>query len=207
MRRLRSLALLALAACTLAAFSAADHRAADPLAIGATAPMTDAPLPTTAGETLTLADAAGENGLLVLFTCNTCPYVKAWEDRYNAVAEAAAARGIGMVAVNPNVAYRDRGDSMADMQARAEAKGYAFPYAVDENAALADAFGATKTPELFLFDADMTLAYHGALDDNARDAGAVEERYVMDALQAVASGEAVPAPVTKSIGCSIKRAS
>jgi peroxiredoxin len=206
MRRLRSLALLALAACTLAAFSLAP-RAADPLAIGASAPMTDAPMTTTAGETLTLADAAGENGLLVMFTCNTCPYVKAWEDRYNAVAEAAAERGIGMVAVNPNVAYRDRGDSMADMQARAKAQGYAFPYAVDENAALADAFGATKTPELFLFDADMTLVYHGAIDDNAQDAEAVEAPYAMNAMQALAAGEEVAEPVTKSIGCSIKRAS
>jgi peroxiredoxin len=194
---------LALAALGLLAFAPADT--SDPLEIGATAPMTDAEMMGTDGKMHTLASSAGENGLLVMFTCNTCPWVKAWEDRFNAVAEAATEQGVGMIAVNPNAAYRDNGDSMDDMKARAEEMGYTFTYAVDENHALADAFGATRTPEVFLFDADMTLVYHGAIDDSPRDKGAVEEPYVMEALAALVSDGPVAEPVTKSIGCSIKR--
>jgi peroxiredoxin len=192
--------LLALAALLFAAFTLA----ADKLEIGSTAPMTNVEMMDTEGQAHTLADAAKENGLLVMFTCNTCPWVEAWEDRYNDVAQKAAEHDIGMVAINPNAAIRNDGESMADMKARAEKKGYQFPYVLDEGAEMATAFGATKTPDLFLFNGDMELVYRGAIDDSPRDADAVEERYILTALETMANGKEINPEVTKSIGCTIK---
>jgi AhpC/TSA family. len=192
--------ILALATLVLAAFTVP----ADKLSIGSTAPMTDAEMTDTEGEAHTLADAAKENGLLVMFTCNTCPWVKAWEDRYNDVAKAAAEHDIGMIGINPNAAIRDDGESMADMRARAKDKGYQFPYVLDEGAEMASAFGATKTPDLFLFNGDMELVYRGAIDDSPRDASAVEKRYILTAMEALANGQEIDPTTTKSIGCTIK---
>jgi len=200
MTTLRTTGLLALAALVLAAFSLP----ADKLEIGSKAPMTDVTMTDTKGNTHTLADAAKKNGLLVMFTCNTCPWVKAWENRYNTVAKTAAKHDIGMIAVNPNAAIRGDGESMTDMKARAQKKGYEFPYVLDEGAKLATAFGATKTPDLFLFNGDMELVYRGAIDDSPRDADAVEKRYILTALKALANGEEIEPTVTKSIGCTIK---
>lgn len=175
------------------------------LEIGATAPMTDIKMMDVSEHEMTLADVAGEQGLLVVFSCATCPYVKAWEDRYLTVAEKAKALGIGMVAINPNEAYRNRGDSFADMQAQANANAYTFPYLLDKDHALADAFGATRTPHIFLFDSEMTLQYRGAIDDNAQSAEGVRSHYLMDAMQALIDGEDISSTTTRSVGCSIKR--
>jgi peroxiredoxin len=208
-RTLNLLPLAVLAVVVLAAFtpvSPADD--VEPLEIGAVAPMTDAPLVSTDGDTLTLAEAAGENGLVVMFTCNTCPWVEAWEDRYPVAANAAEELGLGFIALNPNEKLRDGGgESMAAMKERAEAKGYNFPYVVDADHKLADAFGATRTPEIFLFDSDMTLVYHGAIDDDARNPEAVENHYLMDAMKAMVDGETIAEPTTRSVGCTIKRLS
>lgn len=195
-----TIGILACAALVLAAFTLP----ADKLSIGSKAPMTDVKMTDTEGEAHTLASAAKENGLLVMFTCNTCPWVKAWEDRYNDVAKAAAKNDIGMIAINPNAAIRDDGESMADMTARAKDKNYQFPYVLDEGAKMATAFGATKTPDLFLFDGDMKLVYRGAIDDSPRDASAVQERYIMTAMEALVEGKDIEPTVTKSIGCTIK---
>jgi peroxiredoxin len=192
--------LLSLTVLVLAAFALP----ADKLEIGSAAPMTDVEMTDTEGEARTLASAAETNGLLVMFTCNTCPWVKAWEDRYNDVAQKAAQHDIGMIAINPNAAIRNDGESMADMSARAEEKGYQFPYVLDEGAKMATAFGATKTPDLFLFNGDMELVYRGAIDDSPRDASGVQERYILTALEAMAEGETIEPTVTKSIGCTIK---
>jgi len=191
---------LALLALVLTAFTLP----ADKLEIGSAAPMTDVKMTDTEGEPHTLASAAKKNGLLVMFTCNTCPWVKAWEDRYNDVAKKAAKHDIGMIAINPNAAIRDDGESMADMTARAEEKNYQFPYVLDEGAKLATAFGATKTPDLFLFNDDMKLTYRGAIDDSPREADGVQKRYIMTAMEAMANGETIEPTVTKSIGCTIK---
>ena len=206
-RKLYLVPVAALALLLFAAFMPASSADVDPLEIGATAPLTDVPMVSTDGDTLTLAEAAAENGLLVMFTCNTCPWVAAWEDRFNTIAEQAEEHGIGFVALNPNAQLRDGDESLAAMAERAAAQGYAFPYLVDENNQLADAFGATRTPEMFLFDSDMTLVYHGAIDDNAKDASAVDNPYVLNAMSALVSGEEVAEPTTRSVGCTIKRAS
>jgi len=200
MTTIRTTGILALAALVLVAFTLP----ADKLEIGSTAPKTDVEMTDTEGNAHTLADAAKENGLLVMFTCNTCPWVKAWEDRYNDVAQKAAKHDIGMIGINPNAAIRNDGESMEDMTARAEEKGYEFPYVLDEGATMASAFGATKTPDLFLFNDDMELVYRGAIDDSPRDADGVEKRYILTALEALANGEEIEPTVTKSIGCTIK---
>jgi peroxiredoxin len=175
------------------------------LEIGSKAPLVDLKMRDVSGQMLSLRDVAGQNGLLVIFSCNTCPWVAAWEDRYLIVAQKAKELGIGMIAVNPNEAYRNRGDGFEDMQKRAQEKGYTFPYVLDEGSKLADAFGATRTPHVFLFNKELVLVYRGAIDDNARNPEAVTQHYLLDAMEAMASGKPIPVATTRSIGCTIKR--
>lgn len=177
------------------------------LAIGDAAPMTDTEMLDISGEMFSLEDVMGENGLLVVFSCNTCPWVEAWQDRYPVLMARAETLGIGMILVNSNEAYRDQGDGLEDMQAFAAANGYTVPYVIDENHALADAFGATRTPDVFLFDPAFMLAYLGAIDDNARNADAVERPFLLDAMENLAAGETIDPTETKSVGCTIKRLS
>ncbi len=172
---------------------------ADRLPIGSKAPMAEVALPTASGGTLTLREAAGAGGLLVIFSSNTCPWVRAWEDRYRTLAVTAAELGVGVLALNANEG--DRGEALADMQARA----YPFPYALDKGRRLAGAFGATRMPEVFLFDKTLTLVYTGAIDDNARQPGRVEAPYLVEALTAMAAGNPIARPETRVIGCAIKR--
>ena len=166
------------------------------------------------GTQMSLNTAAGPNGLLVVFSCNTCPFVvgngeksDGWEGRYNETARFAKENGVAMVLVNSNEAKRNNHDSMDAMEAHAKDNNYGMPYLLDANHQLADAFGALKTPHVYLFDGDMNLVYRGSIDDNVSDAEAVSERYVQDAITAVANGKPVGVAETKAIGCSIKRVS
>lgn len=174
------------------------------LEIGAKAPMTDVEVKDVSGEMITLEEVAGEKGLLVIFSCNTCPWVERWEDRYNPHAKLAEENGIGTIALNPNTAYRDRGDGFEDMKERAKQQGYEFYYALDKNSEMAKAFGATRTPHIFLFNADMELVYRGAIDDNARSAEDVKEPYLKNAIKALGGGEEISVKTSKSLGCTIK---
>ena len=156
------------------------------------------------GRDIKIADVSGAKGTLVIFTCNHCPYVKAWEDRMVALANQYSEKGIGVVAINPNDPKVFPEDGYEQMQQRSKEKGYKFPYAVDETSGIAKAFGASKTPEAFLFDASGKLAYHGAIDDNSENASAVKEHYLADALAAVEAGKPVAKSETKALGCGIK---
>jgi len=187
------------------AFGSCQSDAQDVLKIGSNAPLTDVELKAVSGETITLNNVRGPNGLLVIFSCNTCPWVKKWEDRYNPISNMAEQRGIGMVALNPNEAFRNNGDSFDDMVDRAQKQEYSFFYALDENHKLADAFGASRTPEVFLFDRDLNLVYHGAIDDNAQSADGVEQAYLKQAISDLANKKEISPQTTKSLGCSIKR--
>lgn len=194
---------IVLGACLLA-FLPPQEKTIKELAIGAKAPLTDVEVQDVSGEMLTLAEVAKENGLLVNFSCNTCPWVGRWEDRYNPIAELAAENKIGVIALNPNAGYRDNGESLQDMKERAEKSNYQFPYALDEEAKLASAFGATRTPHIFLFNGDMELVYRGAIDDNAQSAMDVENPYLKNAIKNLAAGKEIDPNSTKSLGCTIK---
>jgi len=191
---------------TLAVVFAASNLEIDQLGIGQKAPKTELKMQDISRKAFSLADLKQENGICVIFSCNTCPYVIGWEDRYNEIYEACKKDGIGFVLVNSNEAKRNGEDSMAKMQEHAKEKGYAqFAYVVDENSVLADAFGATKTPDVFLFNGNMELVYKGAMDDNMKDRAAVAEPYLKNALEALTAGKAIDPAETKAIGCSIKR--
>ena len=184
------------------------------LAIGSKAPLADVLMMNVNGTQMSLNTAAGPNGLLVVFSCNTCPFVvgngeksDGWEGRYNETAIFAKENGVSMVLVNSNEAKRDNHDSMDAMKVHARTNNYGMPYLLDANHQLADAFGALKTPHVYLFDGDMNLVYRGSIDDNVSDAEAVSARYVQDAITAVANGKPVGMAETKAIGCSIKRVS
>ena len=175
-----------------------------PLPIGAAIAMADVEMKNIDGQMMTLGGAKGDKGTLVVFTCNHCPYVKAWEGRIAELGNAAKKMGFGVVAINSNDPDRVAEDGFDQMQARASKLGLEFPYVVDATSNMARAYGASKTPEVFLFDAGDKLVYYGAVDDNYRDAAQVEQTYLKDALDAVANGQPVTKAVTKALGCSIK---
>jgi len=177
----------------------------DELELGKKAPLTTVKMLDVSGKKMSLEDAKGPNGLLVVFSSNTCPWVLAWEDRYLTIAELAKEKGIGMIAINSNEASRGKEDSYAEMQKHAKEKGYTFPYVVDENHVLADEYGATKTPHIYLFDNNNTLVYRGAIDDSARDLSKIENRYLADAITAMVAGQKIKTTTSKALGCTIKR--
>lgn len=174
------------------------------LPIGASIPMGDVKMKGVDGKDLAIADVKKPAGTLVIFTCNHCPFVKAWQSRIVELGNSYAAKGVGVIAVNANDPKVADEDSYDVMQQRAKEGGMQFPYVVDATSNLARAFGATRTPEAFLFDKDGKLVYHGAIDDNAQEPSKVENTYLKNALEAVVSGREVAVKETKSIGCGIK---
>lgn len=203
--RIVRLSAVALVAAVLAAAPIlAEESAKGPLALGSVAPMKDAKLKNVDGKELSIADVAGTKGTLVVFTCNACPWVKAWEERIVALGNEYAGKGVGVIAINSNDPAIVADDSYDAMKKRSLERKMAFPYVVDATSEVARAFGAGRTPEAFLFDAAGKLVYHGAVDDNAKEPEKVEKRYLKEALAAVVEGAAVPVAETKAIGCSIK---
>ena len=174
------------------------------LKIGSEMPLAEVKMTDVGGKNVSLKDAMGENGLLVVFSCNTCPWVNAWEDRYISVSKLSQKKGVGMIAINSNEGSRENGDGMNDMQARAKKAKYDFYYTVDEGSKLASAFGASLTPHIYLFNNKGTLVYRGAIDDNARRPKKVEKPWLMDAINAMVAGDKINTTSTKALGCSIK---
>ena len=177
----------------------------DPLPIGATVPNADLKMKDISGKEVSLNDAKKKNGLLVMFSCNTCPYVIKNQSRTNEIAKHDLDKEIGVVILNSNEAYRDDQDSYEAMKQYAADQGYAWYYLVDKNHTMADAFGANRTPECFLFDNNGKLAYHGAIDDNPSDAGSVSRKHLKEAINESVTGKEVTVKQSKSVGCSIKR--
>ena len=174
------------------------------LEIGSTMPLKDLQLADISGKNITLANAKGDAGTLVVFSCNTCPWVIHWEDRYVSLANTYAQKGIGMIAVNSNAARFGGEDSLEEMLEHAKNNGYNFPYAQDPESELASAFGATKTPHIYLFNGDDKLVYRGAIDDNAKNAKKVDEPFLANAIDALLAGNPINPQTTKALGCSIK---
>jgi peroxiredoxin len=197
---------IALLSCLVLAAPALAADAATPgaLALGKPAPLRDVAMKNVDGKDVTIASIAGKKGTLVVFACNHCPWVKMWQSRIAAIGNAALDRGIGVIAINSNDPAEYPEDSFDEMKTRAESVGYRFPYAMDASSDVARAFGATHTPEAYLFDAKGKLVYHGAVDDNARDEQAVANPWLRQAVDAVASGKPVKTAESKAMGCSIK---
>ncbi len=176
-----------------------------PIPIGSELPLADRKMKDISGKEVAFQDALGENGLLVMFSCNTCPYVIKNQERTRSIAEHAANQGIGVVLVNSNEAQRGDEDSFEAMQQYAKAQGYKWYYVVDENSVAADAFSASRTPECFLFNKDKKLVYHGAIDDNPSDASNVTREHLKMAMDEMKTGKEVSTKESRSIGCGIKR--
>jgi len=175
------------------------------LEVGDKAVYTDVKMLDVSGEKISVDDVKKENGVIVLFSCNTCPFVMRWENRYSELKEWADKNNVGMVVVNSNYQKRDGDDSYEAMKKHAEEKGYDFYYAVDENSLLANAYGGQTTPHAFLFNGDLKLVYKGAIDDNYESASEVKNAYLKDAVASLGSGKEVAVTETKPTGCSIKR--
>ena len=178
------------------------------ISIGEKAPSSDLKMVNLDETETSLDELKMENGLCVVFSCNSCPYVLAWEDRYNEIEGICKSNSVGFVLVNSNEAKRDGADSMDEMKAHAKEKGYGdYAYVLDKDHKLADAFGATKTPDVFLFNGDMNLVYKGAIDDNKKDKHMVLKPYLKKAIDAMTRGQKIDPASTKAVGCSIKRVS
>ena len=156
------------------------------------------------GTMVSLADYKGVNGYIVIFTCNTCPYAQMYEDRIIALHTKYASQGYPVVAINPNDPDVKPGDDFAAMQARAKEKKFPFKYLFDAGQKVYPVFGATRTPHIFLLDANRYVRYIGAIDDNAQNPGEVTVKYLENAIAALKAGNNPDPAETKAIGCTIK---
>lgn len=175
------------------------------LPIDSPIPMADYKMKDVSGASISLGDSKKEKGLLVIFSCNTCPYVKLSASRIKDYSDYCLANNIGCVIVNSNEAQRNEDDSFEEMVKYYQSQNLKCFYTVDEKSQLADAFGAGRTPQCFLFNAKGLLTYKGAIDDNVKDPAAVKSPFLKDALMALAKNEVPKTRETKSIGCTIKR--
>ncbi|MBC7937428.1 MAG: thioredoxin family protein [Rhizobacter sp.] len=178
---------------------------ADPLTIGSKMPKATVKMKDVSGKDISMKDVAGENGVLVMFSCNTCPYVIKNQERTNEIARHAYKMKLGVIVLNSNEAQRSSDDSFEAMQAYAKSQKYAWSYVVDKDHEVADAFGANRTPECFLFDKTMTLVYHGAIDDNPSDAAAITRYHLKEAINELSGGKDITVKESRSVGCTIKR--
>lgn len=168
---------------------------------------TDFSLKNVDGNMVSLSDFDNAKGFLVIFTCNTCPYSQAYEDRIIALDAMYKPQGVPVVAIMPNDPSAKPGDSFAKMQERAEAKGFTFPYLFDEGQKIYPQYGATRTPHVFLLEKTAkgnVVKYIGAIDDNYQDASQVDEKFVENAVDAMLAGNEINPKTTKAIGCGIK---
>ena len=159
------------------------------------------------GKMVSLSDYKDAKGFIVVFTCNHCPFAKAYEGRIMDLNTKYASKGYPVIAINPNDPSQVDEDSYVNMQKRAKDKGYSFPYLMDETQDVAHAFGAAHTPHVFVLQksgSDFIVKYIGAIDDNSDDPSAVKVKYVEDAVNNLLAGKPVSPSTTKAIGCTIK---
>ncbi|MBO6515322.1 MAG: thioredoxin family protein [Bacteroidia bacterium] len=166
---------------------------------------TDFSLKGTDGNMHSLSGIENANGYVVIFTCNHCPYAKAYEDRIIQLQAEFGPKGYPIVAINPNDPSVVEEDSYDNMKKRYSEKGFNFLYLIDEGQTIYPQYGATRTPHVFLLDKNRVVKYIGAIDDNASNADKVKERYLANAINALIAGETPSPASTKAIGCSIKK--
>lgn len=192
---------------SLFAFALASFTPPAELPIGAKMPKADVKMKeVVSGTEVSLKEAVKENDLLVMFSCNTCPYVIRNQQRTRDVAAYALKNNIGVILFNSNAAQRKGEDSYEAMKKYAKAQGYNWYYAADDNNVLDDAFGATRTPKNLLFNKAGKLVYHGAIDDNPNESG-VKRKHLLTAMDEMLTGNEVAVNKTRSVGCGIKRIS
>lgn len=197
--------LLFIAAIAVGGAAYAQNNNIQSIEIGSNIPMADAGMKSIDGKSVTLSKATTKQGLLVMFSCNTCPFVIKSEARTKEVIDYATRHNIGMVIINSNAAQRGKEDSYNAMSAYAKKQGYKVPYVVDDKSKVADAFGATRTPEVFLFDGNGKLVYKGAMEDNPSNPAESKEMFLKVAIDNMLAGKPANPNSTKSIGCTIKR--
>ncbi|CAG0987665.1 hypothetical protein FLAV_02127 [Flavobacteriales bacterium] len=202
---MKKIVLLSIATFSLFAFTI--NNPFKGIKTGDKAPLTEVKMKDISGKMLSLNDIKKENGLCVIFSCNTCPFVLDWEDRYALAFNQCKENNIGFVLVNSNEAKRTGEDSFENMVKHAQEKNYSYFYLADENHHLADAFGAKTTPHVFLFNKEMKLAYSGSIDDNHKDPIAVREHFLINAIKQTAQGLPATPDQSPAKGCSIKRIS
>ncbi|NJP04687.1 MAG: thioredoxin family protein [Chloroflexaceae bacterium] len=164
----------------------------------------DFTLPGVDGKQHSYADYHDQSILVLIFSCNHCPYVRAWEDRMIAIQQDYADKGVQLIAINANDASKYPDDSFEQMQQRATEKGFNFPYLHDETQQVAQAFAAQRTPEVFVFDQQRRLRFHGAIDDHFEDPEKVNNHYLRQTLDALLAGETPAIQETNPVGCTIK---
>lgn len=199
------LAPIALLALSLVAFTPAT----DPIKPGDTLPNADWKMTDVSGKQVSLKEATKSNGLLVMFSCNTCPYVIKNQTRTTEAINFARKYQVGVAILNSNEGRRTSDDSFEEMKEYAKTQGYTDYawYLVDEGSKQADAFGANRTPECFLFNKDGKLVYHGAIDDNPNDENAVSRKHLKVAMEELYGGKDITIKESRSVGCTIKRKS
>ncbi|NNC95978.1 MAG: thioredoxin family protein [Chitinophagales bacterium] len=190
-----------LAVILLSSFNLAD----EVVKVGDVAP--DFTLKNIDGNMVSLSDFGENKGVILIFSCNTCPFVVKYEDRMIELDNAFREMGYPVVAINPNDVSIKPGDSYEEMVKRADALDFPFDYLYDETQEIAEAYGATRTPQVYLLknmDGEFQVAYIGAIDNSVESADAVTEAYVENAIESLENGDVPNPDFTKAIGCTIK---
>lgn len=199
---MKKIQVLFAAAIITATFS---FTASDPLALGKEMPKASLKMKDVSGKEVCMKDALKDKGVLVMFSCNTCPYVIKNQARTIAIGNYAQKMNVGVILLNSNEAQRGDDDSYDAMKTYAKEQKYNWSYVIDQNNEVADAFGANRTPECFLFDKNLKLVYHGAIDDSPTDPAAVKRNHLKEAINELVAGKDISIKESKSVGCSIKR--
>jgi len=195
-----ALSIIAVFVMTVAAFAQNDGYQVGDIA-------TDFTLKSVDGKMVSLSDYKSAKGYIVIFSCNTCPYVVAYEDRMIALHNKYNKKGYPVIAINPNDPELSPGDSFENMQKRAKEKQFPFAYVFDEKQEVFPRYGATRTPHVYLLektDRGNIVRYIGAIDDNFKDATAVNDKFLENAIDALLAGEEIAETTTRAIGCTIK---
>jgi hypothetical protein len=179
----------------------------DELQIGSAIPSPDLKMKDASGKEYSFAGTKKKNGLLVVFSCNTCPWVIKNQQVGSEGYQYALSKEIGVIVLNSNEAQRGGADSKEAMSNYAKDQQYQWPYVMDDNSAMADAFGAKVTPECYLFDQNMKLVYHGAITDNPKTPSESTREHLKLAIDELVQGKTVSMNTSKAMGCGIKRKS
>ncbi len=201
---MKNIVALLMSICFFATIYAQDIQSAK---IGSTIAKMDVKMKDVSGNPVSIYDAMGNRGVLVIFSCNTCPYVIKNEERILQAIAYAQKNSLGVIIVNSNEDKRNDDDSYSAMQEYAKKQGFSCYYVVDSNSEMANVFGATRTPETFILNKEGTVLYKGALDDSPADAKKVTKLYLQQAIDEIVANKPITNTATKSIGCTIKRKS